>query len=195
MKVGYVRTSTEEQNTIRQERLMQELGVERVFMDKLSGKSTERPELKKMMDFVREGDVVIVESISRFARSTRDLLSLVEELTAKGVEFISQKESIDTTTPQGRFMLTVFAAMAELEREQILQRQKEGIAAAKEAGKYKGRKPIEIDEDKFKEVYGKWRKNEITAAHAIKTLGVSRNTFYRRVWEYEDAMGIPRKNK
>ena len=135
MKVGYIRVSTEEQNTIRQEILMKDLGVERVYMDKASGKSrTGRPQLEAMMDFVREGDVVIVESISRFARSTRDLLTLVEQLTEKGVGFVSQKESIDTNTPQGKFMLTVFGAMAELEREQTLQRQREGIAAAKAAG-------------------------------------------------------------
>jgi len=194
MKVGYVRVSTEEQNTIRQENLMRELGVEKVYIEKASGKNADRPQLKAMMEFVREGDIVIVESISRFARSTRDLLTLVEQLTGKGVAFISQKESIDTETPQGKFMLTVFGAMAELEREQTLQRQKEGIAAAKAEGKYKGRKPIALDEQKFVEVYSRWRKNEITAAHAIKSLGVSRNTFYRRVWEYEDAMGIPRKN-
>lgn len=195
MKVGYVRTSTEDQNTIRQEKMMEELGVEKVYLEKVSGKSREgRPELEAMMAFVREGDVVVVESISRFARSTKDLLNLVEELKAKGVEFVSQKESIDTQTPQGKFMLTVFGAMAELEREQILQRQREGIAAAKEAGKYTGRKPIAVDEDLLKSVHSKWYKNEITTAHAIKKLGVSRNTFYRRMWEYEDEMGIPRKN-
>ena len=86
---------------------------------------------------------VLVESISRFARNTKDLLELVEQLTAKGVEFISQKESIDTSTPTGKFMLTIFGAVAELEREYILQRQREGIAIAKEQGKYTGRKPVE----------------------------------------------------
>jgi DNA invertase Pin-like site-specific DNA recombinase len=173
---------------------MADLGVDKVYIEKVSGKSREgRPELKAMMDFVREGDVVIVESISRFARSTKDLLNLVDELREKNVEFVSQKENIDTQTPQGKFMLTVFGAMAELEREQILQRQKEGIAAAKEAGKYKGRKPIEVSDDLLKEVHTQWYKNEITTAHAIKRLGVSRNTFYRRMWDYEDSMGIPRK--
>ena len=85
-----------------------------------------------MMNYVRRGDTVIVESISRFARNTRDLLDLVERLTEKQVEFVSRKEAIDTTTPTGKFMLTVFAAVAELEREYILQRQREGIAIAKE---------------------------------------------------------------
>ena len=194
MKVGYVRVSTEEQNTARQEIIMEQLGVEKVFIDKMSGKNTDRPQLNAMLDFVREGDAVVVESISRFARSTRDLLNLVNGIKDKQVDFISQKESIDTNTPQGKFMLTVFAAMAELERDQILQRQKEGIAAAKAAGKYKGRKPIEIDKDFLKTVHTQWYKNEITTAHAVKLLGLSRNTFYRRMWEYEEAEGIPQKN-
>ena len=113
MKVGYVRVSTTGQNTARQEVLMQELGVERIFIDRMSGKNTSRPELKRMMEFVREGDAVIVESISRFARCTRDLLELVEQLTAKGVEFVSKKESLDTSSPSGRFVLTIFGAVAQ----------------------------------------------------------------------------------
>lgn len=194
MKVGYIRVSTAEQNTIRQEILMEQLGVEKIYIEKASGKSRDgRPELESMMEFVREGDTVIVESISRFARSTRDLLTLVEQLTEKGVAFVSQKEAIDTETPQGKFMLTVFGAMAELEREQTLQRQREGIEAAKAEGKYMGRKPIDVDREKLVDVHTRWYKGELTTAHAIKTLGVSRNTFYRRMWAYEDEMGIPRK--
>jgi DNA invertase Pin-like site-specific DNA recombinase len=194
MKVGFIRVSTEDQNTIRQEILMKQLGVERVYIEIASGKSrTGRPQLEAMMDFVREGDVVIVESISRFARSTRDLLTLVEQLTEKGVGFVSQKESIDTNTPQGKFMLTVFGAMAELEREQTLQRQREGIAAAKAAGKYKGRKPIEIEDSLVKSVHDQWYKREITTSHAVKLLNVSSRTFYRWMWDYEDSAGIPRR--
>jgi len=120
MKIGYIRISTTEQNTARQEVLMRDLGVDQVYIDRMSGKNTDRPELKRMMSFVRNGDVVIVESISRFARNTRDLLDLVEQLTAKQVEFVSQKEAIDTATPTGKFMLTIFGAVAELEREYIL---------------------------------------------------------------------------
>ncbi len=134
MNIGYIRISTADQNTARQEVLMQELGVDQVYIDRMSGKNTDRPELKRMMNFVRNGDTVIVESISRFARNTRDLLDLVEKLTAKGVEFVSKKEAIDTITPSGKFMLTIFGAVAELEREYILQRQREGIAVAKAAG-------------------------------------------------------------
>ena len=179
MKIGYIRVSTQEQNTMRQEALMEALGVDEVYIDHMSGKNTNRPELQKMMEYVRRGDTVIVESISRFARNTRDLLELVERLTAKGVEFVSKKEAIDTTTPTGKFMLTVFGAVAELEREYILQRQREGIAIAKEQGKYKGRKPIVSPE--FEQVTAKWRSGTITAAEAMRTLHMSKTTFYRRV--------------
>ena len=179
MKIGYIRVSTQEQNTMRQEALMEALGVDEVYIDHMSGKNTNRPELQKMMEYVRRGDTVIVESISRFARNTRDLLELVEQLTAKGVEFVSKKEAIDTTTPTGKFMLTVFGAVAELEREYILQRQREGIAIAKEQGKYKGRKPVAVPE--FEQVTAKWRSGAITAAEAMRMLHMSKTTFYRRV--------------
>ena len=108
MRVGYVRVSTVGQNTARQEVLMEELGAERVYIDRMSGKNTSRPALRQMLEFVREGDVVVVESISRFARNTRDLLELVEQLSAKGVDFVSKKEAIDTMTPSGRLGMNAF---------------------------------------------------------------------------------------
>ena len=167
---------------MRQEVLMQELGVDEVYIDRLSGKNTDRPELKKMMDYVRKGDTVIVESISRFARNTQDLLELIEKLSEKGVEFVSRKEAIDTTTPTGKFMLTVFGAVAELEREYILQRQQEGIAIAKAEGKYRGRKPIE--RSNFDAVEKLWRAGTISAAEAMRRLDMSRSTFYRKVRQH-----------
>ena len=179
MNIGYIRVSTAEQNTARQEVLMEELGVEQVYIDKISGKNTERPELKRMMEFVREGDTVIVESISRFARNTKDLLELVEQLSLKRVEFISKKEAIDTTTPAGKFMLTIFAAVSELEREYLLLRQREGIEIAKQKGVYKGRKPIE--HPKFNEVVSIWKNGTITATEAMKRLDMRPSTFYRKV--------------
>lgn len=178
MKIGYIRVSTQEQNTVRQEVLMKALGVDEVYIDRMSGKNVNRPELQKMMEYVRKGDTVIVESISRFARNTRDLLELAEQLTAKGVEFVSKKEAIDTTTPTGKFMLTVFGAVAELEREYILQRQREGISIAKKAGKYTGRKPIMPPN--FQEVTERWKRGEIMAAEAMRMLHMSKSTFYRR---------------
>lgn len=186
MKIGYVRCSADDQNPARQIKLLQENGAdkENLFVDMASGKNTDREKFREMMSFVRKGDTVIVESISRIARNTRDLLSIVSQFTEKGVEFVSLKESIDTTTPQGRFMLTVFGAMAELERENILQRQKEGIEIAKSEGKYKGRQPIQVDEKRFREVCERWRADEITAVAAMKELNLKPNTFYRKVKEY-----------
>ena len=194
MRIGYVRVSTEGQNTARQDELMRELNVEKVYTDKASGKSKERPGLQDMMNFVREGDTVIVESISRFARSTKDLLNLIEELQSKGVEFYSKKESFDTTTPQGKFVLTMFGALAELEREQIAQRQAEGIAEAKKAGKYTGRKPIKVDENAFSEQYRAWKNGDTSPKFICKKLGLSHATFYRRVKAYEEKHGIIKEN-
>ena len=181
MQVGYIRISTVGQNTARQEVLMRELGVEKVFIDRMSGKSADRPELKAMMAFVRQGDTVVVESISRFARNTKDLLELVEKLTAKGVEFVSKKEAIDTTTPTGKFMLNIFGAVAELEREYILQRQAEGIAIAKQQGVYQGRRPI-VHPD-FEKTAALWREGKLTATEAMKRLNMKPSTFYRKVKE------------
>ncbi|MEG0944868.1 MAG: recombinase family protein [Angelakisella sp.] len=179
MKIGYIRVSTEEQNTIRQEVIMGELGVDEIYIEKASGKNTNRPQLQALLNFTRKGDTVIVESISRFARNTKDLLELIEILSAKEVQFVSKKEAIDTTTPTGKFMLTVFGAVAELEREYILQRQREGIAIAKSGGKYKGRKPIACKD--YEVITARWRQGEITASKAMQLLGVSKSTFYRRV--------------
>ena len=190
MKVGYVRVSTTEQNTARQESLMESLGVEKIYIEKVSGKSKDRPKLQEMMSFVREGDTLIVESISRFARNTRDLLDLVEQLKKKKVEFVSKKENIDTSTPTGQFMLTVFGAMAQLERDTILERQREGIEEAKKLGKYKGRKPIAVDEGLFAEQYRLWKNGETQPKYMMRVLGLKPATFYRRVKAYEEKHGI-----
>ena len=193
-RVFYCRVSTAEQNEGRQIVAAQEVKADKIFTDKASGATTNRPQLRAMMDYIREGDVVIVESISRLARSTKDLLTKVEEITAKGAEFISLKESIDTQTPQGKFMLTVFAAMAELEKEQTAQRRDEGIALrkAEDAARkakgleplyYKGRQAIGIDERLFREEVRKWRSGEQTAVETMRRLNLKPNTFYRRVKE------------
>ena len=135
------------------------------------------------MDSSEKGDVLIVESISRLARNTRDLLTIIEELNNKKVGFISLKENIDTNTPSGKFMLTVFGAMAELERECILQRTREGIAIAKEQNKYKGKPKMKIDEAALRREAKKWREGLQTATQAMAALNLKPNTFYRRVKE------------
>ncbi len=193
MKVGYIRVSTVEQNTARQDVLMHELEVEKIFTDKQSGKDTERSGLKDMLDFVRSGDIVIVESYSRLARSSRDLLNIIDTLQDKEVEFKSIKENIDTTTASGKLMLTVFAGLYEFERTCTLERTREGIDLAKKAGKYKGRQPIKMDQQKFTKLYDEWKRGERTAVSAYKALNLSRSTFYRKVREYEKGMLISMK--
>lgn len=187
MRVGYCRVSTAEQNTARQEVLLESLAVDRVFLDKCSGKNTNRTALKEMLAFVREGDIVVVESISRLAGNTKDLLSLIDKFTEQGVGFISQKESIDTSSPTGKFILTVFGAMAELEREYILQRQAEGIAIAKANGVYKGRKPKGCPD--FDRVFEQVQSGIISATRGWELLGISKSSWYRRVREKQRSAG------
>lgn len=181
MDIGYIRASSTDQKTLRQEVLMTELGVEQIFIDKCSGKNADRPQLKALFEFVRKGDTVIVSEISRFARNTKDLLNLIEKLTEKEVAFVSKKETIDTTTPTGKFMLTVFGAVAELERSYILSRQKEGIEAMKmDATKWAtyGRPKAKLP-DNFLEINQKVIAGRLRPTDAIKILGMKKSTFYK----------------
>ena len=189
-KIGYIRVSTEHQETARQQEIMVNYKVDRIFSEKLSGANADRPQLKAMLDYVREGDTLYVESISRVGRSTRDLLNIIDTLTDKGVTLISHKENIDTDTPSGKFMLTIFAALSQLEREQLKQRPREGSEIAKAQGKYTGRKPIEIDWTRFEQLYGEWKSDKITGRDFMRRMGLSSSTFYRRVREYEAEHGI-----
>lgn len=182
MKVAYERVSTTGQSTLRQDVMMKEHEIEKVFTEKISGKDRNRPELEKMLSFVREGDTIVIESISRLARSTRDFLNILNELEQKQVTLISLKEQIDTSTPTGRFLVSIFAALSQLEREQILLRQKEGIAAQKAKGIYTGGRPkVEIDQKKLNSVLRQWKSGRIKAIDAMKELGVAKTTFYRIV--------------
>lgn len=183
MKVGYVRVSTTDQNPARQDELMKSFGVDKVYSEKLSGKDTKRPHFQEMIDFLREGDTLYVESFSRLSRSTRDLLDTVNTLNEKGVSLVSDKEKIDTTTPQGRLVMTVFAAIYQFERENTLERQREGIAIAKRQGKYKGRKPIEVT-DAFLKIARNWEKGELALKDAVELSGVSQSTFFRKCKEH-----------
>ena len=178
MKVVYVRVSTVEQHEERQTRDLTEAGAEKLFLDKLSGKDTNRPALQEMIEFVRAGDTVLVSEFSRLARSTRDLLDIVQTLQDKGVTVISRKESLDTSTPQGRMMLTVIAGMAGFARTLMLQRQKEGIAIAKEQGKYKGRQKTEKPKE-WQEWREQYQTRQITATKLAERCGVSRPVIYK----------------
>ena len=183
---GYIRVSSTDQNEDRQLIAMQELKIpeEQIFIDKQSGKDTARPGLQKLLATVKQGDTVIVESVSRFARNTKDLLDLIDKLTAKGVDFVSQKEQIDTKTPTGKFMLTVFGAVPELERGYILQRQAEGIAAAKRRGIHLGR-PVKKPPENFKELAKQWERGKLKTSELMKQTGLSETTLYRRLREYQ----------
>lgn len=176
-RIKYIRVSTQEQNTARQE--IDKANFDRVYIEKASGKNTDRPELKAMLDYVREGDVVEVESYSRIARNTQDLLSIVSQLTEKGVDFVSQKEKIDTSSPSGRLMLTIFAGLAQFERECLLERQAEGIAIAKQEGRM-GRPEIQPCTD-FAAIVKDWQDGKTTAVEAMKRAGMTKATFYRKV--------------
>jgi len=139
--IGYARVSTKEQNLDSQLNQLQQAGVEKIFQEKASGVKEDRPELTSMLDYIREGDTVIVCKLDRIARSTKHLLSIVEFLEKKGVAFKVLNINLDTSTPTGKLMLTMLGAIATFEREMMLERQMEGIREAKLKGKFKGRKP------------------------------------------------------
>ncbi len=183
MIVGYVRVSTVEQNEARQIVTMEKYKVEKIYSEKVSAKDTNREELKNMLDYVREGDTVVVHDFSRLARSTKDLLEIVELLNLKKVTLISAKENVDSSTPTGKLMLTMIGAINEFERANLLERQKEGIAIAKAEGKYKGRKEIEVDK-KFEEAYKKYLNRELNKTELAKELNVSRPTLDKLIKEY-----------
>lgn len=184
MRVGYIRVSAKDQNEDRQVKLLEDAKVEKVYMEKISGKNMDRPELLKMLGFVREGDFIVIESISRLARNTLDFLTIVRDLDERKIGLMSLKENIDTSTPTGKFIMTVFGALYEMERDTIRQRQREGIDVALEKGTKFGRPKVEIDE-RFKSLYKEWKNDQITAREAMKQLGLKPNTFYRRVSEME----------
>lgn len=182
--ISYIRVSSVDQNLQRQRELLKDKDILKEFSDKMSGKDTARPGLKEMLDFIREGDTLYIESISRLSRNTADFLRIFEQLRGKGVRLVSLKEGIDTDTAQGKFMLTVFAAFSELEREYIRERQREGIDLAKKEGKHLGRPRLQRSKT-FANNYRKWKAGEITAVQCMRLEGLKRCTFYKLVKEFE----------
>lgn len=176
MKVAYVRVSTVEQNEARQVEALEKHNIEKWYIEKVSGKDTNRPQLQAMLDFVREGDTVYIHDFSRLARSTKDLLTITDTLKEKGVALVSNKENLDSSTPTGKLMLTMIAAINEFERENLLERQREGIAIAKEQGKYKGGQVKQIDETAFNTAYERYKNREINKTQLAKALSISRPT-------------------
>lgn len=184
MKLGYVRVSTVEQNESRQLETMKLYGVEKIFSEKISAKNTQRPKLNELLDFAREGDTIYIHDFSRLARNTKDLLNIVENLNNKGIHLVSSKENIDTSTATGKLLLTVIAAINQFERENLRERQMEGIKIAKSKGLYKGRKPVKIEN--FEHHYKRWQNREISKTALANELGISRQTLYSIFEKYEN---------
>ena len=184
-KVGYIRVSTIDQNLEQQKELLSKYGIEKWYEEKASAKDTNRPKFQEMIEWVREGDTIYIRDFSRLARSTQDLLNITEQLKEKKVELVSDKENIDTSTPHGKLMLTMLAAINEFERANMLERQREGIAIAKQKGMYKGRKEIQRPSN-WDDVYKRWKTRELTAKQAMEETGLKRTTFYKLVKEIEE---------
>lgn len=183
-KVAYVRVSTVEQNEARQREALAARGIDKWFIEKASGKNTNRPEFQKMLDWVREGDTIYIHDLSRIARSTKDLLDLLDVLREKGVALVSDKESIDTSTATGKLLVTMVAAINEFERANLLERQREGIAIAKREGKYKGRKAVTVSD--LPRHYDRWQRREVSKAALARELGISRPTLDRLFSNYDN---------
>lgn len=144
-RYGYARVSTQQQDLNRQLDLLKQRDCNEILTEKISGTKNDRPELIRLKDKVRAGDVIIIESFSRLGRSTKDLIELVECFENKGVKLISIKENFDTTTPQGKLMLTVFQAFSQFERDLIAQRTKEGLESARARGRRGGRPKVKAN--------------------------------------------------
>ena len=184
MQIAYIRVSTTEQNEQRQVEAMKHYEIQKWFIEKVSAKDTNRPKLQELLEFVREGDTLHIHDFSRLARSTKDLLEIVELLNAKGVTLVSNKESIDSSSPTGKLMLTMIGAINEFERTNLLERQHEGISIAKRNGVYKGRKPVSIPG--FENQYHKYKHREISKTQLAKELQISRPTLDKLIREYEN---------
>lgn len=185
MKIAYVRVSSADQNEARQVEALKKYDIEKWFVEKVSGKDMNRPELQRLLEFAREGDTVYVKDFSRLARSTKDLLELVERFKEKNIHLVSLKENLDTSTDTGKLMLTMIAAINEFERENILERQREGIALAKQRGAYKGRKAVQVKD--FGKYYDRYLRREYTKKELAEELNISRPTLDRLIKEYQQS--------
>ncbi|MFR6513442.1 MAG: recombinase family protein [Ruminococcus sp.] len=184
MNIAYIRVSTVEQNEQRQIEAMKPFNIEKWFIEKISAKDTNRPKLQELLEFAREGDTIHVHDFSRLARSTKDLLDIIEQLSQKNIYLVSNKENIDTSTPTGKLMLTMIGAINEFERYNLLERQREGIAIAKRNGKYKGGKRKSVPD--FESGYQRYLRREISKVKLAEELRISRPTLDKLIKEYSE---------
>ena len=178
MKYAYIRVSTVEQNEGRQLEAMKKFDIpqDHYFIEKVSGKNTDRPELQRLLATVQEGDTIHIHDFSRLSRSTADLLHIVDDLNNRGIHLVSNKENLDTSTPTGKLMLTMIGAINEFERTNMLERQLEGIALCKARNGYRKK---EIDFDLFKELDKEVTSGKISVSTACTRMNIkSRKTWY-----------------
>lgn len=183
MNIAYVRVSTVDQNEQRQIKELEKHNIDKWYTEKISAKDTNRLKLQEMLDFVREGDTIYIHDFSRLARSTKDLLEILEQLKENGVNLISLKENLDTSSATGKLLVTMIAAINEFERANLLERQKEGIAIAVDEGKYKGRQPLKLNEKKFNDLSEELEKGYITKVEMAEKFNICRSTLYRKLKE------------
>ena len=184
MRFGYARVSTEEQRLDRQVDALEKVGCERIYLEKASGAKTGRPELEKLLSVLRDGDEVVVAKLDRISRSTKHLIELSERFDEMGVDFISLNDSIDTTTPMGRFFFRVMASISELERDMIVKRTKDGLSAARARGHGGGHPKASAEAvSKARRMHesGTFSISEITGA-----TGISKSTLYRSLAQEAD---------
>lgn len=187
-KIGYARVSTKTQNDDSQVDELEAYGCDRIFTDHgVSGKHASRPELDKALAYLRDGDVLVITRLSRAARSLKNMIELAENLNARGVGLKVIKQDIDTTTPTGRLVFHIFAALDEFQRELIVEGTREGLAAAKARGKLGGRKPS-YTEHQAKTARSLHAQGELTAEEIGRVIGVSRATVYRMLKDAEPAV-------
>lgn len=180
MKIGYARVSTEEQSLDRQTDALKASGVEKLYCEKITGMKADRPKLNELLSHLRSGDVVVVSDLTRLSRSTKDLFSIVDRIQMAGADIKSLKESwIDTTTPQGKLLFTIFAGISQFERDLISQRTREGIAAAAARGRHGGR-PSKRN-PKANTALKMYDSQKYTIPEICSATGLSKSTLYRYV--------------
>ena len=176
---GYARVSTEAQNLDRQLDALEKYGVDKIYNEKMTGTKRDRPELEKMLERMTEGDTVVIESLSRLGRSTKDLIELVELFEKRGVHLVSLKEQIDTTTSTGKLLFTLMSAIAQFERDVIADRTREGLKAARARGHFGGRP--KFDEEKVRQAIKLYNTKEYSLREIEELTGVKKGTLYRRL--------------